>query len=50
MCLIRGMISLERDNLVVIYYISASEIWLDKREAFNGMGLIRERPLYINVF
>ena len=29
--LIRGVVSLENDNLVVLYYLSASEIWSDKR-------------------
>ena len=29
--LIRGMASLKGDNLLVFYYISASEIWSDKR-------------------
>jgi hypothetical protein len=29
--LIRGVASLEDDNLVVLYYLSASEIWSDKR-------------------
>jgi hypothetical protein len=28
----RGVASLEGDNLVVIYYLSASEIWPDKRD------------------
>jgi hypothetical protein len=31
-----GVASLEGDNLVVYYYLSASEIWPDKRD-----GLIR---------
>jgi hypothetical protein len=26
-----GVASLDGDNLVVFYYLSASEIWLDKR-------------------
>jgi hypothetical protein len=30
--LIRGVVCLERDNLVVVYYLSASETWPDKGE------------------
>ena len=30
-CLIGGMASLERDNLVVFYYLSASVFWPDER-------------------
>ena len=32
---------LEVDNLVVFYYLSASEIWPDKRVAFGGSDLIK---------
>jgi len=28
---VAGVASLESDNLVVIYYLGASEIWLDER-------------------
>jgi len=28
-------------NLVVFYYLSVSEIWPDRRMAFDGSGLIR---------
>jgi hypothetical protein len=30
------MASLKGDDLVVFYYLSASEIWPDKRVAFGG--------------
>ena len=47
-----GMTSLELDNLPVCYYLSASEIWPDKRRggpdkrmAFDMRGLIRGWPL-----
>jgi len=43
----RGVASLEGDNLVVFYYLGASEIWPDKRVAFGGRGLIRRGLLYI---
>jgi hypothetical protein len=33
--LIREIASLVGNNLVVIYYLSASEIWPDKRVAFG---------------
>jgi hypothetical protein len=36
--LIRGVDSHERNNLVVFYYLSAFEIWRDKR----GWPLVRE--------
>jgi hypothetical protein len=36
--LIRGMASLEWDNLVVFYYLSVSEIWPDKRDGLSGGG------------
>ena len=39
--LIRGMASLEGDNLVVFYYLSVSENWSDKRVAFGESGFIR---------
>ena len=41
-----GGASLEGDNLVVFYYLSASEIWPDKRVVFSGSGFIREGLLY----
>jgi len=44
--LIRGLASLEGDNLVVFYYISASEIWPDNKGDIGGSGLIRGRQLY----
>jgi hypothetical protein len=34
--LIRGMASLEGDNLVVFYYLSVSENWPDKRDGLSG--------------
>ena len=34
--LIRGMASLEGDNLVVFYYLSVSENWPDKRDGLPG--------------
>jgi hypothetical protein len=34
--LIRGMASLEEDNLVVFYYLSVSENWSDKRDGLSG--------------
>ena len=40
-----GMTSLELDNLPVCYYLSASEIWPDKRMVFDVRGLIRGWPL-----
>ena len=30
--LMRGVVSLEGDNLVVFYYLSASESWSDKKD------------------
>jgi hypothetical protein len=36
--LIRGMASLEGDNLVVFYYHSVSENWPDKRYGLSGDG------------
>ena len=36
--LIRGVASLEGDNLVVFYYLSVSEIWPDKRDGLSGGG------------
>ena len=36
--LIRGVASLEGDNLVVFYYLSESENWPDKRDGFSGGG------------
>ena len=36
--LIRGMASLEGDNLVVFYYLSVSENWPDKRGGLSGVG------------
>jgi hypothetical protein len=38
--LIRGVASLEGDNLVDLFYLSADEIWSDKRATFDGSGLI----------
>ena len=35
------MASLEGENLVVLYYLCASEICTDKRVAFGWRGLIR---------
>jgi len=29
--MIRGVVSLDGDNLVVFYYLSSSEFWHDKR-------------------
>ena len=40
-CLIRWMASLEGDNLHVFYYLSASEIFFDKKGRFDRSGLIR---------
>jgi hypothetical protein len=37
------MASLKGDDLVVFYYLSASEIWPDERVAFKS-GLIRGWP------
>jgi len=34
------------DNLVLFYYLSASDICPDKRVAFGGSGLIRGGLLY----
>ena len=34
--LIAGVASLEGDNYVVFYYLTASEIWPDKRGSFGG--------------
>jgi hypothetical protein len=34
------------DNVVVLYYLSASEIWPDKWVVFSGSGFIREGLLY----
>ena len=34
--LIRGMASLETDNELVFYYLSASEIWPEKRGLIRG--------------
>ena len=34
--LIQGILSLEGDNLVVVWYLSASEIWPDKRGGGGG--------------
>jgi hypothetical protein len=39
----REVSSLEENNLVAFYYLSASEIWLDRRAACGGRGLIRWR-------
>jgi len=40
------VVSLEGNNLVVYYHLSASEIWPDIREvAFGGSGLIKRRLL-----
>jgi hypothetical protein len=36
--LIRGMASLEGDNLVVFYYLSVSENWPYKRGGLSGGG------------
>jgi hypothetical protein len=36
--LIREVASLEGDNLVVLYYLSASEIWPDKRGGLSWEG------------
>jgi hypothetical protein len=36
--LIRGMASLEGDNLVIFYYLSVSENWPDKRDYLSGGG------------
>jgi hypothetical protein len=36
----RGVVSLEGDNLVVFYYLSASESWSDKKDV-----LWREGPV-----
>jgi hypothetical protein len=33
----------------VFYYLIASEIWLDKRVAFGGSGIIRGGLLYANM-
>jgi hypothetical protein len=35
------MVPFEGENLVVFYYISASEIWLNRGVAFGGSGLVR---------
>lgn len=39
--LVRGMVSLEGENLVVFYCLSVSEIWPDNRMAFDRSVLIR---------
>ena len=39
--LVRGMVSLEGENLVVFYCLSVSEIWPDNRMAFGRSVLIR---------
>jgi hypothetical protein len=44
--LIRGVVSLQGDNLKLFHYLSASEIWPDKRVACGGSGLIREGLQY----
>jgi hypothetical protein len=44
--LIRGVASLEGDNLVVFYYLSVSENWPDKRDGFSGGGHQRGHPSY----
>jgi hypothetical protein len=36
--LIRGMASLEGDNLVVFYFLGVSENWPDKRDCLSGGG------------
>lgn len=46
MSLIREVASFERDNLLVFYNLSASEISPDKRVFFFGRGLVRGRLLY----
>jgi len=46
MSLIREVASFERDNLLVFYNLSASEISPDKRVFFIGRGLVRGRLLY----
>jgi hypothetical protein len=38
---IRVVASPVKDNLLVFYYLSASEIWPDEMVAFDGSGLIR---------
>jgi hypothetical protein len=35
------VVSLKGDNLLVFYYLSASEIWPDQGVVFVGSGLIR---------
>jgi hypothetical protein len=37
--MIKWVASLEKDNLVVLYYLRASEIWSDKR---GGLGQISD--------
>ena len=37
----------EGGNLVIFYYLCASEIWPDKRVSFRRKGLIRGRLLYM---
>ena len=44
--LVRGVLSLEGDNLVVFYYLSASEICPDKGAAIGESGIIRGGLLY----
>ena len=47
--LIRAVASLEKDNLVVFYYLSASEIWLDKRDGFGGSGHLRWQSTVVDL-
>jgi hypothetical protein len=38
---LREVASIEWDNLVVCYYLSASKIWCDEMGGLGGRGLIR---------
>jgi hypothetical protein len=38
--LIRGVVSFQRDNLVVFYLTSVFEFWSDKRVVLGGIDLI----------
>ena len=44
------MTSLERDNLVVFYYLIASEIWMMRSMvAYDGRGLVREGLTFLHI-
>jgi hypothetical protein len=47
---IRGLVSLEGDNLVVFYYLSTSEIWLDKRSDLWWEGPYKRETIVLGTF